>query len=281
MSQQITQQEGLEEELHREKATRLAVEDAKLIVEEEKVALEDDKLQMEIELVALQEKYEEATIELNEVNRKFNPLQDNLDVYKRQYDEQSKKLQTLTKQFEKAETKISTYSVRNVNKRLKTRQKNIRAAEEKNEQLEKAKSRMTEAIEEVKNELDDALSKLRNTEREKKRLEERLASKVVFNTKVKKKAWKIKQKMMQKDSAELYTAEDVGKLNNRLQMMTQRVDELEELLALMNDDDIVSFKDRKYTDEIRETIMALLSFNVATSKVNEVILFPIYSAKEK
>ena len=47
--------------------------------------------------------------------------------------------------------------------------------------------------------------------------------------------------------------------------------DLEQLVALCNSDEVVTFADGRFTDEIREVIMNLVALNVSINKVNDVI----------
>ena len=47
--------------------------------------------------------------------------------------------------------------------------------------------------------------------------------------------------------------------------------ELEYIESVLEDQSIITFSDGKYTDDVRQTIMELLSMNVSVNKVNDVI----------
>jgi len=67
-------------------------------------------------------------------------------------------------------------------------------------------------------------------------------------------------------------------MQNEMQVLEQKTSllllekaELNQLIDILNDDEIVTFENGRYCDEVRETIMELLSLNVSMNKVNDVI----------
>ena len=67
-------------------------------------------------------------------------------------------------------------------------------------------------------------------------------------------------------------------MQNEMQVLEQKTSllllektELNQLVDILNDDEIVTFENGRYCNEVRETIMELLSLNVSMNKVNEVI----------
>ena len=60
-------------------------------------------------------------------------------------------------------------------------------------------------------------------------------------------------------------------LENRCEVLERENMELNQLIELVNDEEIVTFENGKYTDGVRETIMELLALNVSMNKVNNVI----------
>ena len=60
-------------------------------------------------------------------------------------------------------------------------------------------------------------------------------------------------------------------MEERINFLERRNKDLEELIALLDDNDVNAFQDGRYTDTIRKTIMELLAQNVSMNKVNSVI----------
>ncbi|XP_065641561.1 uncharacterized protein LOC136073625 isoform X1 [Hydra vulgaris] len=57
--------------------------------------------------------------------------------------------------------------------------------------------------------------------------------------------------------------------------------ELQKLVSLLDDDEVITFEDGRYSDDIRETIMKLLSMNVSINSVNEVIIVVLNKLAKK
>ena len=65
--------------------------------------------------------------------------------------------------------------------------------------------------------------------------------------------------------------DEVKYLGGKVNSLVNENKELQELLSLLEDDNVVTFEDGRYTNDIREVIMKLLSLNVSMKKVNSVI----------
>ena len=94
--------------------------------------------------------------------------------------------------------------------------------------------------------------------------------------KERKKLYKKVEKM--KSQLTTLNVKDVCELQKQCDVLLLKVDnlnaennELEKLVALLQNDTVVTFADGRYTDEIREVIMELVSLNVSINKVNDVI----------
>ena len=70
---------------------------------------------------------------------------------------------------------------------------------------------------------------------------------------------------------DMYTEGDIVFLENHIDKLMERNKQLNEVVQMLESEEVVTFKDGQYTDEIRETVMDLLSMNVTTSKVSKVI----------
>ena len=75
-----------------------------------------------------------------------------------------------------------------------------------------------------------------------------------------------------------YREKDIVIIENELQELTAKTEslnrengELEKLVTLLQDDEVVTFQDGKYCDDVREVVMKLLSLNVDVNKVDDVI----------
>ena len=64
---------------------------------------------------------------------------------------------------------------------------------------------------------------------------------------------------------------ELDTLNTRVRELAVENRQLEQLVALFQDNELVTFEGGRYTDDIREVVMELLSLNVSMNKVNDVI----------
>ena len=64
---------------------------------------------------------------------------------------------------------------------------------------------------------------------------------------------------------------EYDELEKKLENMVAENKELRDIISLMENDEIVTFENEKYKNEICEVIMSLLSMNVSINKVNDVI----------
>ena len=60
-------------------------------------------------------------------------------------------------------------------------------------------------------------------------------------------------------------------LESKVQLLNKENNDLEKLVEILQDDKLVTFADGRFTDEIWEVIMELVSLNVSINKVNDVI----------
>ena len=86
-----------------------------------------------------------------------------------------------------------------------------------------------------------------------------------------KKLWSAKHRQDRPQGEEDNIDDDRAAVEERVAFLETRNKELEQLVSLMEDPEIKTFKDGKYKDSIRLTIMELLTSNVSLSKVDKVI----------
>ena len=87
----------------------------------------------------------------------------------------------------------------------------------------------------------------------------------------------------QKKRLELYSAgfgdpkvkeilgEEIDNLEKEVKRLTSENKELLQLVSLLEKDEVTTFENGRYTNEVREVIMELLNLNVSISKINQVI----------
>ena len=71
---------------------------------------------------------------------------------------------------------------------------------------------------------------------------------------------------------------EINLLQKELSLLTEKVktlekenNDLEKLIALLEDREVQTFQNGRYTNELREVIMELVSLNVSMNKMNDVI----------
>jgi len=74
---------------------------------------------------------------------------------------------------------------------------------------------------------------------------------------------------------------DCNNLVSKVKELEEENNELEKLVEVLRDDDIITFANGRFTDEIRQVIMKLVSLNVSVNKVNDVIKAVLSTLTEK
>lgn len=226
-------------------------------VEKESGKCKEEKELLESQLQCLEEKNRE---EVGKVKALCDSLQKTLDE---------------TDELGRQQAKTSTSKVRNLNKKLKTREEQIKTHKEtikdlrqKRKDAEEAKhtaDRERAAMEETKNAVEE---REQETERKIDNLKRKIKS-TVDNCRKK------IRRMTDKQYKEIGNQEDMTntliEMEDTLKQLEKEKQELTELKMLMNEDVITTFQDGKYTNEIREVIMELLSMNVSMRKIDGVI----------
>ena len=128
---------------------------------------------------------------------------------------------------------------------------------------------MTESLRHMKEDILDAHAKLKQWEKVMTHLQDGLSRKTAAKTRLHKENWR---KLQNKATYErlddvVYTEGEYAALEERVELLQQRVKELQQLIALMDDDEIITFEDGHYTNDMRDTIMALLGMNVLAMNV--------------
>ena len=83
----------------------------------------------------------------------------------------------------------------------------------------------------------------------------------------------LKRKVQQNSAqnTESVHLEEITQLQEKIKNLNRENRELQQLVSLLQDDEIITFQNGRYCDDIRETIMELLNLNVSMNKVNDVI----------
>lgn len=197
-------------------------------------------------------------------------LTNELEIMKQNFESNSTELDQLQEQYEKLRIKLKSDNVRNLNKRLKRRDSKIEKLEGDLSNL-----RDKENEREIRNaKLDECREKLTQKE----------VDYDYLNEKLRKLQFKLSYLKRKFDSQKTKNDE----MQNEMQVLEQKTSllllekaELNQLIDILNDDEIVTFENGRYYDEVRETIMELLSLNVSMNKVNDVIRTVIQKLTKK
>ena len=123
--------------------------------------------------------------------------------------------------------------------------------------------------------LQTEVTNLRNKEKELQQREEEVNDKTIsyaeMNDKLRQLQFKISYLRRKNVNNNENMRATITDLENRCEVLERENMELNQLIELVNDEEIVTFENGKYTDEVRETIMELLALNVSMNKVNDVI----------
>ena len=146
-----------------------------------------------------------------------------------------------------------------------------------------------EKITKLKAEKENLIAVKRKLEKSLNKISEGLTSSNISENEMMKERKKLYKKV-EKTKSQLTTlnVKDVCELQKQCDVLLLKVDnlnaennELEKLVALLQNDTVVTFADGRYTDEIREVIMELVSLNVSINKVNDVIEVVLHTLSKK
>ena len=202
---------------------------------------------------------------ISDSNIEKKDLKSEFKILRQQYEEKESKLDNLEKKFEALKLKGKPDKIRNLNKKINYRDSQIYKRDSEINSLKEQISTLTDKIDNLQISLETECGKLSCLRDEKKS--------------IKKKLEYVKGKLTkEKLSGKNFDIDSVKMLVNEVNHLTKEVDELRGenkdlngLIALLQDDEIVTFQDGKYCNDVREVIMELLSLNVSMGKVNDVI----------
>lgn len=211
--------------------------------------------------MSLERKHADTLLEMEQMNTNFKPFEDDVDHYARGYDAAADKLKQL-------ECKYAAVT-KNINRKMKRK-------DEKIKMLEGNRSKFAELEKvtiEVKEDLRETKDKLIETEKQCVRLQDEIKVKRDKARQKGKQTWYYKKRSSSpgRSKVPMNTSPASETHISRITVLQRKVQDLEGLLELLQDDDIQTFEGGRYTDEICETIMELLSLNVSMSKVSTVI----------
>ncbi|XP_065659664.1 structural maintenance of chromosomes protein 2-like isoform X1 [Hydra vulgaris] len=213
--------------------------------------------------------FEDMSNNLKILISKNSLIEAELNFIKKCYCEKEDKLNNIENKLELLKSKKESFNVRNLNKKIKYRDTQL---EIKKNKINLLKNEEKKIILQLKNKITDINSILQNSDiniselkNEKIKLQKKVSNlKVILQNKTN----YINDNNM-KDVISL--EKEVVSLYSKTNILKEENLELQKLVSLLDDDEVITFEDGRYSDDIRETIMKLLSMNVSMNSVNEVI----------
>ena len=204
--------------------------------------LKDKKL-ISSELTSIKETYEQKSEELHQLEEKFTAL--------------------------KSRSDDKTVRLRNEHKKLQRRDSTITKDKEKMKEKEKEfKMTVNSLNKKIKN-LESLVSDIRFKEASICGEKESLRKKLIYMRKKLGDKQELIDEFSGKDFLEM--SKECDDLAKKVKNLNSENRDLQELVSLLEDDEIVTFHDGKYCNEIREVVMRLLSLNVSMRNIDDVI----------
>ncbi|XP_065648167.1 rho GTPase-activating protein gacN-like [Hydra vulgaris] len=213
--------------------------------------------------------FEDMSNNLKILISKNSLIEAELNFIKKCYCEKEEKLNNIENKLELLKSKKESFNVRNLNKKIKYCDTQL---EIKKNKINSLKNEEKKKILQLKNKIKDINSILENSDiniselkNEKIKLQKKVSNlKVILQNKTN----YINDNNM-KDVISL--EKEVVSLYSKTNILKEENLELQKLVSLLDDDEVITFEDGRYSDDIRETIMKLLSMSVSMNSVNEVI----------
>ena len=248
----------------------------------ENAKLKKENISMKRKIDDYQQQEEELLLEskaLRELLEQFgeskNVTQKELDDIKEKYSDLLEKHQNeITKSAEKVKRlEIKQEKIRNQKEQMRNQKNN--ATRNYNRKCEKLRSEMekrrqkTEEEKQKEKDMSDEIDNLQNQlDKSETQFEELHYQKKLLSNKLS----KLKNKIKINRGFDLPKLEkECQELQSKVSTLRQENLELKELTTLLNDQELVTFANGRFSDEMRQTIMTLVSKNVSLKQVNEVI----------
>eukprot|EP00057_Strongylocentrotus_purpuratus_P011916 XP_011666390.1 PREDICTED: uncharacterized protein LOC105439273 [Strongylocentrotus purpuratus] len=244
---------------------KVALEEQLLEARREETCFRQEYQDLQANLNELQIKYDETICKLERIAATFDPTKDALEAYKRHFQETRRDLEKTEQKLRRVKDQQGSSNVRNLNKKLKRRDATV-------DKMQKEAIQMQSTVQELKEETDATSSQLRETTRALDKLKDSLEKSSKKKRSTYKRLWSSKRRQSaSKVNVDLEGQDDIAALEERIQFLEEKNKELHQLIALVEDPEIETFENGKYSNSIRLTIMELLSSNVSLSKVDTVI----------
>ncbi|XP_047136822.1 centromere-associated protein E-like [Hydra vulgaris] len=213
--------------------------------------------------------FEDTSNNLKILISKNSLIEADRNFIKKCYCEKEEKLNNIENKLELLKSKKESFNVRNLNKKIKYRDTQL---EIKKNKINSLKNEEKKIILQLKNKITDINSILENSDINISELKNK-------KVKLQKKVSNLKIILQNKTNyindnnmkGVISLEKEVVSLYSKTNILKEENLELQKLVSLLDDDEVITFEDGRYSDDIRETIMKLLSMNVSMNSVNEVI----------
>ena len=234
----------------------------------------EDKLRISLAVCnTISDKYREAVTSLNsdipEMEREVN-------AWEEKYNSQSEKLNSIVSELNKVKEKLSSAQTRNLTKKLKRRDDKIDKLEEENkistEKIRTLQNEKTEALSEVQTaneQVDDLMKAYCETEEQYSAEISKCNQLRAEKQGLQKKVHRLCKRLDRKDEVKVQQHREV---QDEIKCYKKEIKELEGIIDVMESNEVQTFADGKYTNEVRECCMRLLTeCNVSVRKLPGVI----------
>ncbi|XP_072051465.1 uncharacterized protein [Amphiura filiformis] len=249
-------------------------------VKQDNVVLQKEKMELEKAEKELEAKLVKLETNMDKLINQFDPVKSDLQKYIQKYREKEREMATLQEEYEqilsnltKAKDKLSHLNTRNVNKRIGTREKSCRSLQIENAALKGEVESVRLEVDQVKHQLALSTHDAQQKEVAIDMLQNQLAQNRKEKRTLYKHGWYMdkREEKRRGETNKIFGEEYIRQLTQKMKVLDERNKELEQLFVLLESEEIETFHDGKYDDEVREVIMDLLCMNVGMNKVNDVI----------
>ena len=195
-----------------------------------------------------------AENELNNIKQKYNA---SINRHEKEAEESAEKVKRLENKKEQMRNQKKNVT-RKCNRKCDRLRLELEKGKQKSVEQKQRENAMSDDINKLQQNLDKNESRFEEMHYQKKRLANKLS--------------KLQKKLEINRGFDLHKLEkECHNLQSQVSTLNDENQELHELTTILNDKELVTFANGRFSDEMRQTIMTLVSKNVSLKQVNEVI----------
>ena len=198
-------------------------------------------------------------------NCALKEVREEYEASNKQFSELTEKLDTVTVELLKSKEKLGKSSTRNLNKKLKRRDDTLQKQKELLTEQQSQMDKYANDLNSMEQNLNENKTEILDLKTEKRKLQKKISYLRI----------KLEKAKRERGGGNLLLEEEylheIDEMKQNVNVLQNENKELEELVSLLEGEEVVTFQNGKYTDEVRETVMELLSMNVSMNRVNDVI----------